>query len=203
MIGRLTGTIIDRGPDGAAIIDVNGVGYEVFVPYGLGLGIEDVSTHTLFVHTHVREDALVLFGFASNRDRAAFRSLLTVSGVGPKVALAILGTLDADQLLAAVQQGNGAAFKGITGVGKKTTDRILLDLRDKLESVLGPATSKSAAVPAKRQGPAPQGNAAAAVQALTQLGYRPHEAEAAVAQLPDTDDQPLEAILRDALALMG
>src|SRR5690349_9870494 len=133
MIGRVRGVVAERGEDGSCVIDVGGVGYEIFVPLGtLGRLPLPPAEVTLHVHTHVREDALVLYGFASLDDRAAFRTLLGVAGIGPKMAIAILSALDASELAAAVQSGDTARLRGIPGVGKKTTERLVLELKDKL-----------------------------------------------------------------------
>ncbi len=192
--------IADRSPDGSCIVDVSGVGYEVFVPLGtLGRLPAPPEAVTLHVHTHVREDALVLYGFAKAEDRTAFRTLLGVSNVGPKLALAILGAMDAHQLASALASQDAKRFKGISGVGKRTVERILLELRDKLGFV-----SLGAAVPAK-SAPAP---AVASSAPLTQLatilvgmGFKPTEADRAVAQIADTaEGKPMEALIKDALA---
>ena len=114
MIGRLSGAIDVREGDGSVIVDVNGVGYEVFLPLGaMGrLGAEPGQTVSLHIHTHVREDAMTLFGFATADDRAAFRALLKVSSIGPKLALAIIGVMNAAELQAAVARQDKTAFQG-------------------------------------------------------------------------------------------
>ena len=135
MIGRLSGTIEHREADGSVIVDVNGVGYEVFLPIGAAgrAGSESGQTVSLHIHTHVREDAMTLFGFATAEDRAAFRALLKVSSIGPKLALAIIGVMNAAELQDAIARQDKTAFKGISGVGKRTIERILLDLEGKLD----------------------------------------------------------------------
>lgn len=201
MIGRLTGVLADRAVDGSCVLDVGGVGYEVFVPLSaLGRLASEGPQVTLHVHTHVREDALTLYGFPSSRDRAAFRALLSVSSIGPKLALAILGALDADGLAQAVASGDRAAFKGIPGVGRKTAERLLLDLKDKLPKAVAlggaPLATRGATTPA-----APSGPRATVVGVLVQMGYKPSEAERAVGALRD-DEAPVEELIRAALLAM-
>src|SRR5258708_18227746 len=133
MIGRLTGRVAAQEADGV-VLDVGGVGYELAVPLGtLGRArVDEVGRVTLWVHTHVREDALALFGFADETERAAFRALVGVSNVGPKIAVAVLGALPAADLARAVARRDLAALTAISGIGKKIAERLLLELRDKL-----------------------------------------------------------------------
>lgn len=205
MIGRLRGPVVERGLEGAIIVDVGGVGYEVFVPLGaLGRLPEPPAPVELHVHTHVREDALVLYGFPTAEDRAAFRAVMGVGGVGPKLALAVSSVLDAAALAQAVARQDRARFKGIPGVGKKTVERLILELPDKLPKVLPPAGT------APGRGPAAAAPAAAAegplgqvVGALVSMGYRPLEAERAVEQLAGREDEPVEVLLREALVSLA
>jgi holliday junction DNA helicase RuvA len=202
VIGRLSGVLAEPTGDGACILDVGGVGYEVHVPLGaLGRLPQAPATTVLHVHTHVREDALTLYGFATRGDRDAFRTLLTVSSIGPKSALAILSVLDAERLAVAVTRGDKAAFKGIPGVGKKTVERLMLDLKDKLRAVASGAGASGAAAPAAP--PPPEGPLATVAAALVQMGYKPSEAERAVGQVREPDDRPVEDLLREALAVLA
>jgi Holliday junction DNA helicase RuvA len=153
----------------------------------------------LWVHTHVREDALALFGFADDVERAAFRVLLGVSNVGPRIAVAVLGSLPAADLARAVAQRDLGALTAIPGIGKKIAERLLLELRDKLPSV--PA---SAAAPAFPPPKAMGGGAERLKSALTGMGFRPAEAERAIASLEDrVATAPMQELLRDALALLA
>ena len=200
MIGRLRGVIAERGLDGSVVLDVGGVGYEVFVPLGshgrLPHPPEEVVLH---VHTHVREDALVLYGFAAPSDRAAFRTILGVSGVGPKLAMAVLSALDADRLAQAVASGDRNVFKGIPGVGKKTAERLLLELKDKLpELSRGKVASGAAAAP-----PAAVGPLATVSSVLVGMGFKPAEAESATSKLADIEGKSIEDLLREALGHLG
>jgi Holliday junction DNA helicase RuvA len=201
VIGRLTGTIGSREADGSVIIDVHGVGYEVFLPIGAAgrARAEAAETVVLHIHTHVREDTMTLFGFATPEDRAAFRALLKVSSIGPKLALAILGAMSASELRDAIARQDKTAFKGITGVGKKTIERILVDLHDKLEFA-GPRETgvRLRAVPSVV---AAAGDTV--VGALVQMGYKRAEAEAAVGSAAASSEEDVEGLLRAALSALS
>jgi holliday junction DNA helicase RuvA len=195
MIGSLRGTIVEEHEDGTFTVDVGGVGYEIHAPLGTR-GRVGVGEVTLSIHTHVREDAITLFGFASPSDRRVFRLLLGVTGIGPKVALAILGHLDAHALATAVARQDPSAFKGISGVGKKLVERLLLDLRDKPLVAGAPAST-----PASPRAPAEDASSAV-VSALVNMGYKRAEVERAVESLAPREDTTLEVLLRDTLAAL-
>jgi Holliday junction DNA helicase RuvA len=200
MIGRLTGKAIAQA-DGSVVLDVHGVGYEVQVPLGtLGRAAPDNDAKiTLFVHTHAREDALILFGFATEADRVAFRTLIGVSSVGPKTALAILGSLPAEALGQAIAQKNLAALTEVPGIGKKTAERMVLELRDKL-----PTTGIKAPVLSAPASPAKAKTADLLAGALTRMGYRPAETDRAIAALGDrVETGALPDLVREALALLS
>jgi Holliday junction DNA helicase RuvA len=211
MIGRLAGRVVAQEPDGGCVIDVSGVGYEVTVPLGtLGrVKADDAGKVTLWVHTHVREDALSLFGFADELERAAFRVLLGVSNVGPKIAVAVLGSLTAAELASAVARKDLGAFTSISGVGKRIAERLLLELRDKLPVGLAPVSP--AGHGARLAPPAGAGGDAdeRLRGALTGMGFKPAEAERAVGSMRDRDrrdggqSESFEARLREALALLA
>ena len=206
MIGRLRGAIIQQGLEGLVILDVGGVGYELHVPLGTVGRLPEggAAEATLYVHTHVREDALLLYGFDTAEDKAAFRALLTVNSIGPKLALAILSALSAPELAQAIALEDKKAFKGISGVGSKTVERILLDLKDKLLFTPTTTATPRAAV---RQPAAPSmtGVAAQVVGALVQMGYKRPDAERAVTTVTERDevDRPLESVLREALIALS
>lgn len=182
MIGKLRGKV-DAIGEAHAIIDVNGVGYEVQLSArtlrNLKLG-EEVS---LTIDTHVREDAIRLFGFASEIERSWFRTLQTIQGVGSKVALALLGTLSPQELANAIALKNTAAMAQAPGVGKKLAERLVLELKDKAPTLqvagVNVPTTSSATGAASAD---PESNSAAeAISALTNLGYNPAQASAAIA----------------------
>lgn len=204
MIGRLTGKVVTQEVDGGVLLDVGGVGYELAVPLGtLGrVRVDDAGRVTLWVYTHVREDALSLFGFADETERAAFRALLGVSNVGPKIAVAVLGAMPAAELARAVARRDLAAMTGITGVGRKIAERLLLELRDKLPALIASAPpAPNTAAPERDTG---RVGADRLRGALTGMGFRPHEADRAIASLGERDDDvPFEVKLRDALASLA
>jgi Holliday junction DNA helicase RuvA len=173
MIGRIQGILTEKSPPQVVVV-AHGVGYEIDVPmstfYHLPRTGEEV---TLLTHLVVREDAHLLFGFLTAAERVAFRQLLKVSGVGPKVALAVLSGLSVEDLALAVAGQDAARLTKVPGIGKKTADRLVLELRDKLAPVHGAATPAGAA-PARTD----------VVNALLALGYNDREAQAAVKQLP-------------------
>ena len=188
MIGRVQGVLVEKNfPQ--VIVSCHGVGYEIDVPmstfYPLPRTGEEV---TLLTHLVVREDAHLLFGFLTAAERTAFRQLLKISGVGPKVALSVLSGMSVDDLSAAVAAEDAARLTKIPGIGKKTAERLVLELRDKLPK----------AIPAARAGGAEaSAESADVLNALLGLGYNEREAQAAVKQLP-ADLQIADAI-RQAL----
>jgi Holliday junction DNA helicase RuvA len=189
MIGRIQGVVVEKSfPQ--VIIACNGVGYEIDVPmstfYPLPRAGEEV---TLLTHLVVREDAHLLFGFLTAAERAAFRQLLKISGVGPKVALSVLSGLSVDDLSAAVASEDAARLTKIPGIGKKTAERLVLELRDKLPKVTAAVRSEERA------------GGADVVNALLALGYNEREAQAAVKQLPA--DLQLADAIRQALKALA
>lgn len=193
MIGRLHGRIVSKQPP-FLLLDVNGVGYEIEAPmstfYDLPGSDEPVTLHT---HLAVREDAHVLYGFIRESDRTLFRGLLKVSGVGGKMALGILSGMTADEFNQAVQAADHAALTRLPGVGKKTAERLVVEMRDKLDKLLGPAAPPAASRPTTEAAPDQE-----AVSALIALGYRPPEASRMVSKV-FVDGMDTEAIIRAAL----
>lgn len=197
--------MVEHATDGSCVIDVNGVGYEVFVPLRCFGRLHVGAKAVLHVHTHVREEALTLYGFDAADDREAFRILImSVSGVGPKVALAVLSELTAAELALAVNRGDRRRLEAISGVGKKTAARLLLELKDKLGGVAGQSMSVPRAAAAFA--PAALGDVPSQVcDALTRLGFTRAQAEAAVAaQVREGEPEPqVEQLLRQTLAALG
>ncbi len=191
MIGRLSGILAEKHPP-QVLVDVAGVGYEVDVPmssfYNLPAIGERVSLHTHFV---VREDAQQLFGFLTLKERSAFRELIRISGVGPKLALSVLSGLSVDDLAQCVALQEAGRLTKVPGIGKKTAERLLLELKGKLADALPQAGTG---------GTPAAGVAADALHALLALGYSDKEALPALKQLPD--GLSLEESIRQSLKLL-
>lgn len=202
MIGRLTGRIVDCTP-GRVLLDVGGVGYEVHISlmtfYSLSAAAD--SSACLHVHTHVREDALQLFGFFSLPERRTFEQLIGISGVGPKLALAILSGIGVEDLVQAIVRQDRARLQKIPGVGKKTAERLLLELRDKVAALAASDPGQKGRAPAG----GPTGLTEDAVSALVNLGYSRAIAERAVetSGAPDGSPTTLEAVLKRALGKLA
>ena len=196
MIGRLTGRIVAEEPSGALVLDVGGVGYDVMTPVGtLGRAATPTGGQVLLhVHTHVREDALELFGFATEADRRVFRLLIEVPNVGPKTALGVLSALPVEELSRCVDAADFARLSKVPGIGKKTAERLALELKEKLAKLGLAAAATRPAVSGSEDG-------RRLLNALTNMGYRASEAERAVKSLADrVGQEPLADLLRDALA---
>lgn len=192
MIGRLRGTLISKQPP-SLLIEVGGVGYDVDAPmstiYDLPATGKEV---TLLIHYAVREDGVSLYGFLREPDRAMFRHLLKVSGIGAKIALAVLSGVSTDDLSRLVHAGDVVALTKIPGIGKKTAERMVVELRDRVDAVgvRLPAAAAGEAIPADP--------VAEATVALQQLGYKPVEASRLVQKVA-ADGDTAEAIIRKAL----
>lgn len=199
MIGRLCGRLLGEEPGGPLLLDVNGVGYEVFCPLGTaGRARQEGDRIVLHVHTNLRQDALELFGFATEEDRLVFRLLVGVPNVGPRTALGILSALPTPELCSAVQGADKARLGKVPGIGKKTAERLVLELKDKLPA----GTGSDVSAPRPAPGGTP-GQRDRLLTALTNMGYRPAEAERALKILePSLDGQPLSDSLREALKIL-
>ena len=173
MIGRIEGRLLEKNPPGI-LVDANGVGYEIDVPMSTFYQLPAISERvTLLTHLTVREDAHQLYGFATSSERAAFRELIKISGVGARTALAVLSGLSVNELAQTITLQESARLTRVPGIGKKTAERLLLELKGKLGADLG-ATKTNAASDA----------AADVIRALLALGYNEREANAAVRGMP-------------------
>ncbi|NTS78123.1 Holliday junction branch migration protein RuvA [Catenovulum sp. SM1970] len=213
MIVRLTGTIIEKTPP-QCVIDVNGVGYEVNLPmtsfYQLpnGEAPGEETKVTLFIHPIYREDTQALYGFNDKFERDLFKELLKANGVGPKLALAILSALSADEFISAINQGDVSRIVKVPGVGKKTAERLVLEMTDRLKAwservPVTVMTSKQgemqmSAPEALEQTTSPTNDA---IDALIALGYKANQAEAAVKKVAQAG-MSSEALIKDALKSM-
>ena len=174
MIGQLRGRLTDKRPN-QVLVDVGGVGYLVQVPLSTYAALGELHTEvTLLVHTHVREDALSLYGFLSSREKHFFEMLLSASGVGPSLALKILSGMSVEELVPAIRGSDLARLTKIPGVGRKTAERIVVELKDKLDAVTVEVERPAASSPA--------GIEADVVSALVNLGYEARAAEVAAAE---------------------
>ena len=155
MIARLSGTVLEKHPM-RVVIDVGGVGYDVHVPLSSFAAVGDAGSRlTLRVHTHVREDALVLYGFGSALEQLVFERLIAVSGIGPKLALSVLSGLAPEELVQAIATANVARLTSIPGIGRKTAERIVLELKDKLAAMTPAGAIDGAGRAARRSGVGP------------------------------------------------
>ena len=199
MIAALRGRLLEKSPT-RVVVDVQGVGYEVHVPLSTYYDLaEEGGDVQLRVHTHVREDALQLYGFLTELERQMFGRLITVSGVGPKLAVAVLSGLETRDLVAAVQRADVARLTTIPGVGKKTAERIVLELKDRLTPLAVPAVEEPS--PASSQSERLRVDL---LSALQNLGYHRPQAEKAVdAALARAPDASFEGAMRGALREIG
>jgi holliday junction DNA helicase RuvA len=196
MIGQLRGRLADKRPS-QVLVDVSGVGYLVQVPLSTYAALGELHTEiSLLIHTHVREDALALYGFLSSREKHFFELLLSASGVGPSLALKILSGMSVEDLVPAIRGSDLARLTQIPGVGRKTAERIVLELKDKLQAVTV-ATEKQVAT-------SPAGTEADVVSALVNLGYEVRIAEGAVAEAQrEVGTANFERLLRVSLQVLS
>src|SRR5205085_10430075 len=201
MIAHLSGTLLSKQAT-SAIVDVAGVGYEVAIPlstfYELGEAGEPVQ---LRIYTHVREDAIQLYGFKTIRERELFLQLISVNGVGPGLAIKLLSGMNADEMIASIRTNNLVRLVAIPGVGRKTAERLVVDLRDKIAALSSPALEEEFAAKAAAGSPAsPDAMRDDAISALANLGYQRAAAEKAVKNAIDEGGElSVEVILRRSL----
>lgn len=201
MIGRLRGTLVDKqAPD--LLLDVNGVGYEVQAPMTTFYRLPPVgATVSLYTHLVVREDAHLLYGFIDDSERQLFRALIRVNGVGPKLALAILSGIDTKEFVACVNNGDTATLVRLPGVGRKTAERLLVEMRDRLKDWAGPALGGESGVSLAGAG-TESALVRDACSALESLGYKPAEAARAVKGVLHEGIDSSEQLIRMALKAM-
>jgi Holliday junction DNA helicase RuvA len=195
MIGMLTGRPVEVS-ESALVLDVNGVGYEVAIPARLATKLAvQTETVSLQIHTHVREDAIVLFGFESTLERALFRQLTSVKGIGPKIGLAMMSESEPAALVRAIEANDIAYLSSIPGIGKRTAERLALELREKISGFAGVQDAHAT------DAPEPHATASDAVSALVNMGYRRIEAQDAVRLYCDNhpEIQDISTMLRGVL----
>jgi len=194
VIAHLRGRLFAKQPN-RIVVDVSGVGYDVFVPLSTFYGLGDAGAEiALRIHTHVREDALALYGFATTLEQDLFERLISIGGIGPKLALAVLSGIEPNELMRAIERGDVARLTSIPGVGKKTSERIVLELKDRLPR----------AAPVAAAGDGAEGTASPVredvLSALMNLGYHRPLAEKAVASaIKAIPDGGFERTLKQAL----
>jgi holliday junction DNA helicase RuvA len=196
MIASLTGRLAFKAPT-QLVLDVHGVGYEVFIPLSTYFGLPNLSENaSLSVYTHVREDAISLFGFLTSQEKDAFVLLTSVSGVGPKLALSVLSALPVSDLVSAIQSADVEKLTSVPGIGNKSASRLVLELKDKVSKLYhGPASASDRS----RQGQ--DANFDDALSALVNLGYRPQDAKEALKQVKKshTESMMLQDMIRESL----
>ena len=204
MIAHLSGTLLAKHAT-SVIVDVGGVGYEVTIPvttfYDLG---ETNAPVRLQIYTHVREEALQLFGFRTLRERELFTLLISVSGIGPKSAVAMLSGMSADEIVTAIRQNNYARITSIPGVGRKTAERLVIELRDKMAALSGPALDEQIAAGGPTAAQSEDAVREDALAALLQLGFPKPAAEKAITNaVNEGGELSVELILRRSLRTLS
>ena len=194
MIGMLRGKLLEKRPN-QVLLDVGGVGYQVQIPLSTFAGLGTLHAEaTLLIHTHLREDQLSLYGFVTAREKQCFELLLSASGVGPSLALKILSGMSLEELVPAIRKGDLAQLVRIPGVGKKTAERIVVELRDKLAVVDVPGTGK----------PTTRSQLESDVaSALVNLGYDDRSVENAIEKSRGAGSADFESLLRASLQILG
>jgi len=194
VIGQVSGTLVHKQPP-QLMVDVRGIAYELEAPMTAFYNLPEVGASvSLYTHLAIRDDAHLLFGFTDRRQRDLFRMLLKTSGVGPRVALAILSGLTADDLVACISAGDIAQLTRVPGIGRKTAERLVIELRDRLDDIGDSGTDPSGA------GLTPQQDA---ISALVALGYRPAEAGRAVRSVDAQSGSAVESLIREALKVIS
>jgi Holliday junction DNA helicase RuvA len=205
MIAHLSGTLLSKNPN-SVIVDVSGVGYEVSIPVSTFYELEDTGSNVkLRIYTHVKEDALQLYGFKTARERELFINFISVSGIGPKLGIALLSGMSADELIASIKTNNLARLTLIPGVGKKTAERLIVDLREKMAALSTTEIEEQAgAQPDAAQAASEDSVRSQALSGLMNLGYQRSAAEKAIdAALGEDGEISVESVLKRSLRKLG
>lgn len=199
MIGRLRGIVLEKQPP-EVLIEINGIGYEVFMPMSCFYELPDRGQEVvIFTHFVVREDAQLLYGFNDKQERALFRELIKVNGVGPKLALAILSGMSAQQFVHAVEQEQVSILIKLPGVGKKTAERLVVEMKDRFKGLNGDLFNNNSDLPPLSPSKSADNDAESeAVSALVALGYKPQEASRLVSKVIKSN-MDCETLIREAL----
>lgn len=197
MIGWLNGQIIDKHQPGKLVIDVNGVGYDVETSLNTFFQLEEVTKAVgLHIHTVVREDALLLYGFIDKQERGLFRALIKVNGVGPKLAMAVLSSITPSEFIQCIQQENAQQLTKLPGIGKKTAERLVIEMRDSVKQfgdITADFTMKASSTPRSQD---------EAISALEALGYKPQEAQKVVNKIDD-GMKTCQQLIREGLQILS
>ncbi len=205
MIAHLSGTLLVKQAT-SVIIDVGGVGYEVTIPLSTFYDLEDAGAPVqLRIYTHVREDVLQLYGFKTARERELFLRLISVTGIGPKLGIAMIGIMSADEMIAAIRTDNLARLTSIPGVGKKTAERLVIELRDKISALSSPALEEEFASQTGKNARASEDAVREdSLSALLNLGYQKAAAEKAInTAMQEGGDISVQVILRRCLRTLA
>jgi len=200
MIAHLSGTLLSKQAN-SVIVDVAGVGYEVTIPLSTFYDLEDAGTAVqLRIYTHVREDTLQLFGFKTARERELFLKIITVSGIGPKLGITLLSGMSADELIASIRTNNLARLTLIPGIGRKTAERLIMELREKVAELSSAQLEEELGAKSEGTEPTEDTVRSDALSALLNLGYQRSAAEKAIdAALAEGGELTVESILRRGL----
>src|SRR6266403_2694006 len=201
MIAHLSGTLLSKQPN-SVILDVAGVGYEVTIPISTFYDLEDAGSNVqLRIYTHVREDALQLYGFKTARELELFLRFISVSGIGPRLGITLLSGMSADEMIASIRTNNLARLTLIPGVGRKTAERLVVELREKVAALSSPELEEElGAKPTSMPEPTVDSVRADALSALLNLGYQRAAAEKAIdSTVGEGDDISVESVLRRSL----
>ncbi|MBL7481064.1 Holliday junction branch migration protein RuvA [Legionella bononiensis] len=197
MIGWLNGHIVDKHQPGKIVLDVNGVGYDVETSLNTFFQLEGSATAVgLHIHTVVREDALLLYGFLDKQERSLFRALIKVNGVGPKLAMAVLSSISPNEFIQCIHQENAALLTKLPGIGKKTAERLVVEMRDSIKQ-FGEVQSDS-----MHQLKHKMSSQDEAISALEALGYKPQEALKVVNKIDD-GIKTCEQLIRESLQILS
>ncbi len=205
MIAHLSGTLLSKNPN-SVIVDVSGVGYEVNIPVSTFYELEDTGTNIkLRIYTHVKEDALQLYGFKTARERELFINFISVSGIGPKLGIALLSGMSADELIASIKTNNLARLTLIPGVGKKTAERLIVDLREKMTALSAAQGEEDTGARTETADVSTEDSVRSqALSGLMNLGYQRSAAERAIdAALSEGGDVSVESVLKRSLRKLG
>jgi len=197
MIGWLNGQVVDKHHPGKLVLDVNGVGYDVETSLNTFFQLESQNqTIGLHIHTVVREDALLLYGFLDKQERSLFRALIKVNGVGPKLAMAVLSSISPSEFIQCIHQENASLLTKLPGIGKKTAERLVVEMRDSVKQ-LGEISTDSLAL-----ANSPKRSQNEAVSALEALGYKPQEALKVINKIDD-GEKTCEQLIREGLQVLS